>query len=485
VPVRDHLRKKSSTHIAAMLLLPIETEKGQYLYSGWSNRIVEVSKELFSQYRTGVLNDKLKEIAIRAALLPDAAFRVEVFSPELISRAIAELKSRGPEMLVLGITEACNFRCDYCYYSGGYPDSRTHADRTIDNHTAVAAIEWYFGFSRPDYRIGFYGGEPLLHFSLLKEIVALAERKRGGGCWVIFALTTNGSLLTGDVCDFLAERDFETFVSLDGPEAVHDRYRKDACGNPTFSRIIDNLQRFRERHTDYFDRQVNYSMTIVPPDPLDEIVQFMNRNTWLLGGKTPKVSSVRLFSGNDGLSPLVLPEDCSFDFTSVWDRYIESSVRGAVPDPFSRAVCEASITRIHRRPMNQPGHLVTTGGQCTPGKRCYVDTGGKFHMCERVNAFFPVGSVAEGYDLDAISGYLTSYAELIGSRCSECWAVRLCNKCIPMLSEGERMTGSALDALCERQKKDLAIKLARYCHARAQNLDCFDFIGKRKTEEAD
>jgi len=479
----DFLFYEFSLYIASMLLLPIETEKGCYLYSGWSNRIVEVSKKLFSQYNSGALNEQQRAAAIRAALLPDSAFRVEVYTPELISRSIAELKGNGPEMMVLSITEECNFRCDYCYYSGAYSDSRVHADRTIDVQTVMAAIEWYFTFPRKEYRIGFYGGEPLLRFSLLKESVAFAESKRAEGSEVIFALTTNGSLLTDDVCDFLAERNFETFVSIDGPEEVHDRYRKDTSGKPTFSRIINNLQRFRERHPDYFESKVNYSMTVAPPDSLEKIVQFMKGNGGLFGGKIPKVSSVRLLAGNDGQILLSTPGEQAFDFTPVWECFIESSLRGELPDPFSRAVCESSIIRIHRRPMNNLSRLVTTGGQCTPGKRCYVDTGGGFHMCERVNAFFPVGSAKDGYDYDRISAYLTKYSELIGSRCSDCWAVRLCNKCIPVLAEGDRMTESVLEALCERQKKNLAIRLAHYCHARAQNNDCFDFIIRRTSTD--
>jgi uncharacterized protein len=463
-----------------MLLLPIETEIGCYLYSGWSNRIVEVSKELFLQYNSGALNEELQATAIRHGLIPEIARKVVVFDPELIAGAVAELKRIGPEMLVLSLTEECNFRCDYCYYSGAYSDSRGHADRTMTVQTASAAIEWYFSFHRPEYRIGFYGGEPLLHFPLLEKAVAHAEKKKRAGTRVIFALTTNGSLMSDDVCDFLAERDFETFVSIDGPEPVHDRYRKDNRGNPTFMRVLNGLRRLRHRHQEYFDRQVNYSITIAPPDSLDETVRFIKENPDLFAGKIPKVSTVRLLSGNDGSLPVSSPEETVFDFTSVWDSFISSSLRGELPDSFSRAVCEASVARIHRRPMTDLSRFVTTGGQCTPGRRCYVDTGGCFHMCERVNAFFPVGSVTEGYDYDLISDYLKNYSELIGSRCSDCWAVRLCAKCIPMLADGGRMTESSLDALCERQKRDISFKLARYCQARAKKDDCFDFIGRRK-----
>lgn len=460
-----------------MLLLPIETETGHYLYSGWSNRIVAAPPDLFRGYASGEWDERHQAAAIRAGLIPETPHEVVVFDPQLVASAIAGLKQSGPEMMVLGVTEACNFRCDYCYYSGAYADSRAHSGAAISSETALAAVEWYFRFSRQEYRIGFYGGEPLLQLPLLRSIAAHALRKRPEGSRVIFALTTNGSLLNDEACDFLAGRDAETFVSIDGPEAVHDRYRHDIHGNPTFAIVLGNLRRFRSRHPGYFDRQVNYSMTIAPPNSLEQIAGFMKEHADLFGEKIPKVSTVRLLAGSEGAPPLS-PGQVAFDFTMVWDDFIGSCLRGERPDPFARAVCEASVRKIHHRPMSAPGRFATTGGQCTPGKRCYVDTGGALHMCERVNTAFPVGSVATGFDEGRISEYLRSYSRLLGSRCSGCWAARLCRKCIPMLADGERMSEAALTELCERQKKDLAFKLARYCRARQQRNDCFDWIGK-------
>jgi uncharacterized protein len=461
-----------------MLLLPIETETGRYHYSGWSNRIVEVSRDLFRGYVSGEWDERQQAAAIRAGLIPETPHEVVVFDPQLVASAIAGLKQSGPEMVVLGLTEACNFRCDYCYYSGAYADSRGHSGKTISIETALAAVEWYFGFPRKEYRIGFYGGEPLLELPLLRAIADHAGRQRPEGSRVILALTTNGSLLNDEACDFLAGLDAETFVSIDGPEAVHDRYRHDIHGNPTFAIVLDNLRRFRSRHPGYFDRQVNYSIIIAPPNPLAEIAGFMKEHVDLFGEKIPKVSTVRLRSGGDGAPLFASPDDTAFDFTTVWDDFIGSCLRGERPAPFARAVCEASVKKIHHRPMSAPGRFVTTGGQCTPGKRCYVDTGGALHMCERVNTAFPIGSVATGFDDERISEYLRRYSGLLGSRCSDCWAVRLCRKCIPMFADGERMTESSLDSLCERQKKDLAFKFVRYCRGREQRNDCFDWIGQ-------
>jgi uncharacterized protein len=97
-------------------------------------------------------------------------------------------------------------------------------------------------------------------------------------------------------------------------------------------------------------------------------------------------------------------------------------------------------------------------------------------MCERSNSFFPIGSVRDGYDFDSIAAYLRRYADLMKSRCSDCWAVRLCRKCIPLLAEGDNLPETKLDAFCEGQKRDLVASLTNYCRAREKKNDCFDWI---------
>ncbi|ASQ90498.1 hypothetical protein CHL67_05795 [Prosthecochloris sp. GSB1] len=457
-----------------MLLLPFRTTSGFYLYTAWSNRILRTSASFFSRFSPSRNIRERISTARGAGLLPERKPVVDIYGAEFAENEIQALGRNGPDMLVLSITEKCNFRCEYCYYSGAYPDSRHHSEKRMSHEIALKAIEWYLGFEREEYRIGFYGGEPLLDFDLIRKAVDHAERF--GVKRPVFALTTNGDLLTQEVCGFLARKRFETFVSLDGPAHIHDRYRKDGAGAPTYGKIMKNLKRFRREHPAYFKELVNFNMTVAPPDPLEDIAVFMQDNPGLFREKIPKLSPIR--SSSDTPHPFFAGDDAEnrIDYDPVWRNFLESCAEGNVPGAFERSLCEAPMARIHRRFMKEMDNFVTTGGQCVPGKRCFVDTQGVFHMCERINDRYPLGSVDRGYDFERIASYLAGYSALLGKRCADCWAVRLCRKCIPLLADGDEISESTLEIFCERQKKTLERNLVRYCETREKKDDCFDWI---------
>ena len=101
--------------------------------------------------------------------------------------------------------------------------------------TAKAAVEKFLVRSADKIYISFYGGEPLLSFGLMKQIVDHVECTTSKKAY--WNLTTNGTLLSRRICDFLIKKDFSLTVSLDGPQSVHDRYRCDAKGNCISSRV--------------------------------------------------------------------------------------------------------------------------------------------------------------------------------------------------------------------------------------------------------
>ncbi len=85
--------------------------------------------------------------------------------------------------IALNITEDCNFRCDYCNYSGSYENERKHRKKSIDFQIAMDAVDFFFTLAENPRRsrkfniinISFFGGEPLLEFPLLKKIISGAE----------------------------------------------------------------------------------------------------------------------------------------------------------------------------------------------------------------------------------------------------------------------------------------------------------------------
>lgn len=116
------------------------------------------------------------------------------------------MKIRG---LSLTVTENCNFRCSYC------PEIKSGRSMTFS--TARKALLFFLPRLAGSYGLGFYGGEPLLAFGLIKKVVSLAEGLEGEtGKKPRFSLTTNGSLISTEAARFFARHGFGIIVSCDG-----------------------------------------------------------------------------------------------------------------------------------------------------------------------------------------------------------------------------------------------------------------------------
>jgi uncharacterized protein len=125
----------------------------------------------------------------------------------------------------LFLTHRCNLKCDYCYVS--------KSSDCMPLSVARRVIEFAFQNTPPtdDIDIGFFGGEPLLEFPLLRTVTQMVRSHPSfDPCRVNLSLTTNGTLLTPEIVEFLAEHDVLTTISCDGPPAVHDKFRRTPRG---------------------------------------------------------------------------------------------------------------------------------------------------------------------------------------------------------------------------------------------------------------
>ena len=453
-----------------------------YAYSAWSNRIARIGARLYERLADTAPVETRSAAGREFGLLPDDDLVLEVFPDDMLDAALMDLQDSGPHHLVLTLTDACNFRCRYCTFSGAYPYSRAHGRAVMPEATAVEAVRWYFGLHRREYSIGFYGGEPLLCRRLIAATVSAARQRVPAGARLRFSLTSNGALLDAATMDFLAEQEIDLFVSVDGPAAVHDRYRLTRRGQPTFARVWQRLERLRSRHPDYFDRHVNLSLTLVPPDPTAAVDAFLNGPDALFAGKVPSLGFLNGAPSTVGRSLGLDEGEMGIDLSAVRRRYLERLVAGEEPDGFSRACTEGSMSRIHGRPMTEQTILRTQAGQCLPGKRCHVSTDGRLHMCEHGDEQRPIGRVGCGFDLARIAALVREYRQFVQSRCQGCWAVRFCHKCIPQFAAANRLDEGLFAGQCAAIQGGLARDLVEYCWARSRNERCFDRLDSRTSD---
>lgn len=140
----------------------------------------------------------------------------------------------------------CNIDCTYCYYlekTGLYPDTAKFRmpddvlERYTRDHIAAQAAA---GLGE----VTFYwqGGEPtVLGIDFFRRALAVQAAARPAGMTIRNALQTNGTLIDADWAAFLAGNGFLVGLSLDGPRALHDRYRRDRAGRPTFDAAMRGL----------------------------------------------------------------------------------------------------------------------------------------------------------------------------------------------------------------------------------------------------
>jgi len=135
----------------------------------------------------------------------------------------------------LFLNNACNLRCTYCY-------NHDQFNNPMSEDVMARALEMAFAQPGDIVNVGFFGGEPLLSFDLLKKGVAMTmEHARRGKRRIRLIMTTNGTLLDGERLDFVIRNKFRLAVSLDGPARVHDMARVDARGRGTHALVVKNL----------------------------------------------------------------------------------------------------------------------------------------------------------------------------------------------------------------------------------------------------
>ncbi|MDY3861424.1 MAG: thioether cross-link-forming SCIFF peptide maturase [Ruminococcus sp.] len=152
--------------------------------------------------------------------------------------------------LCLHVSHTCNLNCEYCFASQG----KYHGDRALMSlEVGKRAIDFLVENSgtRKNLEVDFFGGEPLMNWDTVKDIVAYArsiEKEKNKN--FRFTLTTNGMLIDDDVIEFANKEMHNVVLSLDGRKEVHDCLRKTVNGKGSYDIIVPKFQEFVRRRGD-------------------------------------------------------------------------------------------------------------------------------------------------------------------------------------------------------------------------------------------
>ena len=169
----------------------------------------------------------------------------KLFAPDTFEPMAGHLKAKTSgviKALCLHIAHTCNLNCSYCFASQG----KYHGERAVMSfEVGKQALDFLIANSgsRRNLEVDFFGGEPLVNFQVVKDLVAYArsiEKEHGKN--FRFTLTTNGLLIDEDVIEFANRECHNVVLSLDGRKEIHDRFRVDYAGNGSFDRIVPKFQ---------------------------------------------------------------------------------------------------------------------------------------------------------------------------------------------------------------------------------------------------
>ncbi len=159
---------------------------------------------------------------------------------------------QGIHVVAKPIGPACNLNCEYCFYlekQALFPAGEQY--RMTDKVLSAFIAGYISSQPTPVVEFVWQGGEPtMLGIDFFKRVVEL-QKPFAKGKTITNSLQTNGTLLDDEWCRFLKRHNFMVGISLDGPQEIHDRYRKDRKGRGTFEQVMRGLRLLQEHKVEY------------------------------------------------------------------------------------------------------------------------------------------------------------------------------------------------------------------------------------------
>ncbi len=315
--------------------------------------------------------------------------------------------------LCLHVAHTCNLNCSYCFASQG----KYHGDRALmDFETGKRAFDFLIERSgdRRNLEVDFFGGEPLMDWDVVKQLVAYArsvEKEHGKN--FRFTLTTNGLLIDDEVIDFLNREMHNVVLSLDGRKEVHDRFRVDYAGNGSYDRIVPKFLRLVEKRggRGYYVRGTYTHHNV---DFLNDILHMAD-----LGFTELSMEPV-VCAPDD---PCALTEE---DLPVLYDQYEKLAV-----EMLKRKKEGRGFTFYHYMIDLEDGPCIykrITG--CGSGTEYMAVTPwGELYPCHQFvgDKKYSLGNIWDGITNTAIQDEFRSCNAYARSECADCWAQLYCS----------------------------------------------------------
>lgn len=412
----------------------LKTGINTYLYDRQENRIVKINKEDYlklHELENGIINEEnenVKKRFIKHGLCKENELE-KIEHPH--TGNLEFYLNEQIEQVTLQLTQDCNLRCEYCAYSGKYKN-RIHSKRSMSYEVACKAIDYMVKHSRCTKKciLGFYGGEPLLEISLIKKIVTYIESNCEGKEFT-YMITTNATLLSDDIVDYLVEKNFVLMISIDGPKNIHNLNRCFENGIGSYDIIMNNLLRMKERYPDYY--QKCSTNTVISPNQGFICVENFLINDDVMNSLTAKLSLISDAGTNDDIhyEDEVFIEQRKDELKQLLIMLGEigedtkNTLFGDYQQEMYRLYSMLCSGGLHAK----KGH---PSGPCIAGaKKTFIDVDGNIYPCEKVTECdaTSLGDIFSGISIDKAKDMI-NIAQITEQQCKDCWAFIFCFSCV-------------------------------------------------------
>jgi serine-type anaerobic sulfatase-maturating enzyme len=155
-------------------------------------------------------------------------------------------------LLIKPASADCNLNCEYCFYLKKcelYPERQRHR---MSDDVLERLIQSYMETSQPVYSFGWQGGEPtLMGTEFFEKVVSLQKKYGKSGSNVGNGLQTNATLIDDRMAQLFGEYHFLLGCSLDGPPHIHDLYRRNLVGSPSYDMVLKGINALKRNKVEF------------------------------------------------------------------------------------------------------------------------------------------------------------------------------------------------------------------------------------------
>lgn len=335
------------------------------------------------------------------------------FNPESIIPAPVPERIWPTMSLALDLSGRCNMACRYCIESQELPFRQSMTPETLEAAWKMIIPD---GVPKKGMIIRMGSGEPLLNFPLMKKIMELQRALnvpfKDGKPPIPVSITTNGSLLTDEITQWLVDSGWEVKISFDGPEFIHDKWRVLPGGGGTYANISKRVEYLAKHIPNRFSVNAVLCHGTDPADVFHGIAK--------LGLK--RIEMVPVVHRDENIMP-------GLEDVENYRNFVKSHAKRIIESDGSKFI--PSLTRFDECVMRMMGYNLNRI-TCGSGRIFYgAGPEGNLYPCFRFIGIekYNLGNVHTGINEEAVLAFQRAGGRTYENRkpCNECWAAPLCS----------------------------------------------------------